>query len=116
MDHWRVGGLLEARKIAGMAEVRHVQVAPRHYCGVVAGAAKVQFATCSPNLLIQESIEDRGGLHSAVLKKGMPFEQGRVIPPIVPGHGIELDEVVSAEHSYTGHMLQFDMGQHPVCQ
>lgn len=114
MNLGRVGGLLEAKKIAGMAEVRHVQIAPHLYCGPVVGAANVQLATCSPNFLILESIEDWGGFHSQILKTPMQFEQGRVIPPTAPGLGIELDEEVARAHPYTGQMLHLDMTQHPV--
>ena len=114
MNLGRVGGLLEAKKIAGMAEVRHVQIAPHLYCGPVVGAANVQLATCSPNFLILESIEDWGGFHSEILKVPMQFEQGRVIPPTAPGLGVELDEDVARAHPYTGDMLHLDMAQHPV--
>jgi galactonate dehydratase len=114
MNLGRVGGLLEAKKIAGMAEVRHVQIAPHLYCGPVVGAANVQLATCSPNFLILESIEDWGGFHAQILKVPMRFEQGRVIPPTAPGLGIELDEEVALANPYTGDMLHLDMAQHPV--
>ena len=116
MNLGRVGGLLEAKKIAGMAEVRHVQIAPHLYCGPVVGAANVQIATCSPNFLILESIEDWGGFHSKILKTPMRFEDGHVIPPTAPGLGIELDEAVAAAHPYSGDMLHLEMTQHPVSQ
>jgi galactonate dehydratase len=114
MNLGRVGGLLEAKKIAGMAEVRHVQIAPHLYCGPVVGAANVQLATCSPNFLILESIEDWGGFHSEILKSPMQFEDGHVIPPTAPGLGVELNEEVALAHPYTGSMLHLDMTQHPV--
>lgn len=114
MNLGRVGGLLEAKKIAGMAEVRHVQIAPHLYCGPVVGAANVQLASCSPNFLILESIEDWGGFHSEILKTPMQFEDGHVIPPTAPGLGIELDEAVAAAHPYAGDMLHLEMTQHPV--
>lgn len=116
MNLGRVGGLLEAKKIAGMAEVRHVQIAPHLYCGPVVGAANVQLATCSPNFLILESIEEWGGFHSQILKRGIQFEQGHVIPPTAPGLGVELDEEVALAHPYTGDMLHLEMTQHPVSQ
>ncbi|MFM2409676.1 MAG: hypothetical protein RL481_504 [Pseudomonadota bacterium] len=114
MNLGRVGGILEAKKIAGMAEVRHVQIAPHLYCGPVVGAANVQLATCSPNFLILESIEDWGGFHSDILKTPMQFEEGHVIPPTAPGLGVELNEEVAAAHPYTGDMLHLEMTQHPV--
>ncbi len=110
----RVGGLLEAKKIAGMAEVHHVQIAPHLYCGPVVGAANVQLATCSPNFLILESIESWGGFHSEILLTPMQFEQGHVIPPTAPGLGVELNEVVALANPYTGSMLHLEMTQSPV--
>ena len=110
----RVGGLLEAKKIAGMAEVHHAQIAPHLYCGPVVGAANIQLATCSPNFLILEGIEQWGGFHSEILKKPIRWEEGYVLPPTEPGLGVELDEEVVARHPYSGTMLHLDMSGHPV--
>ena len=114
MNLGRVGGLLEAKKIAGMAEVHHVQIAPHLYCGPIVGAANVQLATCSPNFLILESIEDWGGFHRDILKTPMQFEDGHVIPPTAPGLGVELDEAVALANPYEGSMLHLEMTQDPV--
>ncbi|AOW13880.1 isomerase [Hydrogenophaga crassostreae] len=114
MNLGRVGGILEAKKIASMAEAYHVQIAPHLYCGPVVGAANVQLATCSPNFLILESIEDWQGFHSRILKKPMQWENGFVIPPTAPGLGVELDEDVACANPYTGKELHLDMTHHPV--
>jgi 2-dehydro-3-deoxyphosphogalactonate aldolase len=114
MNLGRVGGLLEAKKIAGMAEVRHAQIAPHLYCGPVVGAANIQLATATPNFLILESIEEWGGFHSEILKRPIRFEEGHVIPPTEPGLGVELNEDVARAHPYTGDMLHLEMTQHPV--
>lgn len=114
MNLGRVGGLLEAKKIAGMAEVRHVQIAPHLYCGPIVGAANIQLAACSPNFLILESIEDWSGFHSQILKTPIRFEDGHVIPSDAPGLGVEINEEVALAHPYTGDMLHLEMTQHPV--
>lgn len=114
MNLGRVGGLLEAKKIAAMAEVDHVQIAPHLYCGPVVGAANIQIATCSPNFLILESIETWGGFHTEILKSPIRFEEGHVIPPTAPGLGVELNEEVARANPYTGNMLHLEMTQHPV--
>ena len=93
MNLGRVGGLLEGKKIASMAEAYHVQIAPHLYCGPVVGAANIQLATCSPNFLIQESILDWSGFHSELLKKPIQWEDGYIIPPTEPGLGVELNEL-----------------------
>ena len=110
----RVGGLLEAKKIAGMAEVHHAQIAPHLYCGPVVGAANIQIATCSPNFLILEGIEQWGGFHAEILKSPIRWEAGYVLPPTEPGLGVEIDEKVAARHPYTGTILHLDMTGHPV--
>ena len=110
----RVGGLLEAKKIAGMAEVYHAQIAPHLYCGPIVGAANIQLATCTPNFLILEGIETWGGFHAEILQTPIKWQDGYVIPSREPGLGVELDEAVAEANPYTGTMLHLDMTQHPV--
>jgi len=110
----RVGGLLEAKKIAGMAEAHYAQIAPHLYCGPIEGAANVQLAACSPNFLILESIQTWGGFHTKILKKPIRWEQGYVIPSSEPGLGIELDEEVALAHPYTGDKLHLEMADRPI--
>lgn len=95
----RVGGILEAKKIAGMAEAHYAQIAPHLYTGPIEGAANIQIDTCSPNFLIQESIEQWGGFHAEILQEPIRWEKGYIIPPTRPGLGIELNEEVAAQHS-----------------
>ena len=76
----RVGGILEAKKIAGMAETYYAQIAPHLYCGPVEGAANIQLATCTPNFLILEGIQTWGGFHADILKKPVQWQDGYVIP------------------------------------
>ena len=110
----RVGGILEAKKIAGMAEAHHAQIAPHLYCGPIEGAANIQLAACSPNFLLLESIQTWGGFHAEILKKPIVWQDGYVIPPTEPGLGVELDEAVAAAHPYTGKRLHLEMTDEPV--
>jgi L-alanine-DL-glutamate epimerase-like enolase superfamily enzyme len=110
----RVGGILEAKKIAGMAETFYAQIAPHLYCGPVEGAANIQLATCSPNFLILEGIRRWDGFHACILRKPIRWEEGYVIPPPEPGLGIELDEEVALAHPYEGAELHLEMGEEPV--
>jgi len=110
----RVGGILEAKKIAGMAEAHYAQIAPHLYCGPIEGAANIQIDTCSPNFLIQEGIETWGGFHAEILKDPIRWEEGYIIPPTKPGLGVELDEEVAAMHPYAGKRLHLEMLDKPV--
>ena len=110
----RVGGILEAKKIAGMAEAHYAQIAPHLYCGPIEAAANIQLAACSPNFLIQESIETLGGFHAEILKKPIRWENGYIIPPSEPGLGVELDEAVAVKNPYTGGVVFPDMMDRPI--
>ena len=98
----RVGGILEAKKIAGMAEAHYAEIAPHLYCGPIEAAASIQLGTCSPNFLIQESIETFGGFHAEIVKEPLQWEDGYIIPPTKPGLGVELNEEVAAQNPYDG--------------
>jgi 2-dehydro-3-deoxyphosphogalactonate aldolase len=114
MNLGRVGGLLEAKKIAGMAEAQHVQIAPHLYCGPIVGAANIQLAACSPNFLILEGIERWQGFHAEILRKPIRWEGGYVIPSREPGLGVELNEAVARANPYRGDKLHLEMTQHPA--
>ena len=110
----RVGGVLEAKKIAGMAETHYAQVAPHLYCGPVEGAANIQLSACIPNFLILESIQTWGGFQAQILKKPIQWEEGYVIPSSEPGLGVELNEEVALAHPYTGDKLHLEMAKRPI--
>jgi 2-dehydro-3-deoxyphosphogalactonate aldolase len=110
----RVGGLLEAKKIAGMAEAHYAQLAPHLYCGPIEGAANIQLAAAIPNFLILESIERWEGFHARILKTPIRWEEGYVIVPDAPGLGVELDEDVARAHPYSGNELHLMPRAAPV--
>ena len=109
----RVGGILEAKKIAGMAEAHYVSLAPHLYCGPVEAAANIQLGTCSPNFLIQESIERFDGFYADILKSPIVWQDGRIVPPTAPGIGVEIDEAVADANPYDGPLFP-DMAPDPV--
>ena len=109
----RVGGILEGKKIAAMAEAKYVHVAPHLYCGPIVAAANIQLATMIPNFLILESIGKMDGFHAELLKTPLQWEDGHIIPPTTPGLGVELNEAVARAHPWDGGPLHLEMGQDP---
>ena len=107
----RVGGIWEAKKIAGMAECFYAQMAPHLYAGPVEGAANIHLAASLPNFLILESIEQWGGFHAEILQQPVEMEGGFVTVPMTPGLGIELNEDVARANPYSGEDLHLDV--HP---
>ena len=110
----RVGGILEAKKIAGMAEASYAQIAPHLYCGPIEGAANIQLSTCSPNFLLLEGIQRWDGFHAEILKQPICWDSGYVIPPTQSGLGVELDETVALAHSYSDKDLHLEMEENPI--
>lgn len=110
----RVGGILEARKIAGMAEAHYAQIAPHLYAGPIEGAANIQLGACTPNFLILESIRKWDGFHAEILKTPVKWEDGYVTVTDEPGLGVELDETVARANPWTGDRLHLEMGPEPV--
>ena len=114
MNLGRVGGMLEAKKIAGMAEAFHAMIAPHLYCGPIVAAANIQLSATTPNFLILESIRRFDGFHARLLKTPITWENGYVTVPDAPGLGVELDEDVARAHPWTGAGLHLEMTQTPV--
>jgi len=105
----RVGGLLEGRKIAALAEAHYASIAPHLYCGPIVGAANIQLSLCIPNFLVLEGIHTWGGFHAEILKSPIVWEDGYVLPPTGAGLGVELNEDVAAAHPYDGPELHLEM-------
>lgn len=114
MNLGRVGGILEAKKIAAMAEVYTAQIAPHLYCGPIVAAANIQIATCCPNFLILESIQKFDGFFAGLLTVPIQWEDGYVIPPTAPGLGVELNEDVARANPYNGTELHLEMTNSPI--
>lgn len=114
MNLGRVGGILEAKKIAALAETRSAQIAPHLYCGPVVAAANIQIATCSPNFLILESIGRFDGPFMRFLNEPIAWENGFVIPPTAPGLGVTLNDEAIIASPYKDNELHLNLVTEPV--
>lgn len=110
----RVGGIMETKKIAAIAETHYAQIAPHLYAGPIEAAANLHVDLSTPNFLIQESIGKMENFHAKLLKKPLPWENGYFLPTTDPGLGVELNEEVAAAHPYTGDRLHLEMHQTSV--
>ncbi|MDE3028972.1 MAG: mandelate racemase/muconate lactonizing enzyme family protein, partial [Paracoccaceae bacterium] len=109
----RLGGIMEAKKLAAIAEVFNAEMAPHLYAGPVEWAANIHFAASVPNLLIAETIETGGAFHLALIKNSIKWENGYILPPDAPGLGIDFDEDLARAHPYTGTKLHLEMQEAP---
>ena len=109
----RVGGILEAKKIAAMAEPYYAQMAPHLYAGPVEGAANIQLGACIPNFLILESIERWDGFHGQLVS-GVSWEHGYIIPSPEPGLGITFNADLARAHPWDGETLHLEMAEEAI--
>jgi galactonate dehydratase len=99
-DLCHCGGLFEAKKIAAMAEVYQMGVAPHNPLGPVANAVALHFALSTPNFLIQEDMLTDVPWRWDVVKSSLRTENGYWLPTDAPGLGIEVDEGRAKEHPF----------------
>lgn len=108
-DLSHAGGILEAKKIASMAETFDVAVAPHAPLGPINLAASLQLDACTPNCIIQEQslgIHYNQGsdlLDYLVNPKVFEYENGSVKIPKGVGLGVEIDEERVIEAAKKGH-------------
>jgi len=86
------GGLMEAKKIAAMAEANQLTMAPHSPLGPVSTAVSTQFAASTPNFLILEYRNDSSGANRDLILEPLKLIDGYLEIPEVPGIGVELNE------------------------
>lgn len=92
------GGLTESRKIAGWCETHHIKIAPHNPLGPVSAAAGLHFDLATPNFAVQELVRAPGTFLTDVFPLQVPFENGHLLPPDVPGLGVSFDPKAAADH------------------
>lgn len=98
-DICHAGGISELRKIATMAEVYGVRIAPHNPYGPVALAAAVHLAAATSNFLILEYCRF-SPLFFAVQTQGIQVANGYAELPTAPGLGVELNLDLIEQHPY----------------
>jgi galactonate dehydratase len=83
------GGLLELKKIAAMAEVHNMAVAPHNAAGPIGVAASVHVMATTPNFLICEGGHRRG---EGLFRTPLVFKDGFIELPAAPGLGVDMDD------------------------
>jgi galactonate dehydratase len=85
------GGISGTKKIAALAEARHLSVIPHNPLSPVSTAACLQVGASIPNLAIQELPDHADELPDRELVTGsLRVEDGFLIVPDAPGIGVEL--------------------------
>jgi L-alanine-DL-glutamate epimerase-like enolase superfamily enzyme len=98
LDIRNAGGLLESKRIAGLAELSDLPVAAQNTGSVVATMATVQWAAAVRDFVIAETVVGlRNWMDDVMVHDGPLVAQGRILVPQKPGLGIELNpDVIKA--------------------
>ena len=84
-DVGHVGGMLEAKKIAGLAHIRYLPVAPHNPDGPVMNAMTIHLAASIPNFHILETIAVNVPWRKEIVREDLQFTAGEIIVPTKPG-------------------------------
>jgi galactonate dehydratase len=95
-----MGGLLEMKKVAALAEAHYVVVAPHNPMGPVATAVNVHFCASTPNFVVLEYNPDDRPPRRDLVQEPLVVKDGYIELPTAPGLGIELDEAAFQKYPF----------------
>jgi galactonate dehydratase len=110
-DVCHIGGLLEMKRVAAMADAAHIPVAPHNPYGPVCHAASLHFAASCHNFLVLETFVVDVPWRRDLSGEDWTFEDGCFVVPRTPGLGVELNEAVFDKHPYRPHDLRHYTGK-----
>ena len=91
-------GFYESLKIAAMADVYEVNVAPHNFYGHLASAISAHFCAAVPNFRIMEIDIDGVPWRDEIVDTPALFDKGDYILPKGPGWGVEVNEAGLRKH------------------
>lgn len=109
-DVFHTGGLLEGKKIAAMAEAKHIMVSYHNPSGPVSNAAILQLAATVPNFVIHEIMLTDGSFRKKITNEEVHFEDGYIKIPNKPGLGIDVNVEEVLKRPYTPRNLRHYTG------
>jgi galactonate dehydratase len=101
VDVSNVGGLTEARKVAGWCEAHYIDMMPHNPLGPVTTAASIHYAIATPNFAALEYQHRLAEAYPADLFPVMPVLDGAGFPlPTAPGLGVTFNEAAAPDHAF----------------
>jgi galactonate dehydratase len=99
-DVCHLGGMLETKKVAGLAHMRFLPVAPHNPTGPVMNAMTLHLAAAIPNFMIFETVSMDVPWRKELVRENLSFRDGDILVPTAPGLGVELIEEACARYPY----------------
>ena len=95
-----VGGLTEAKKIAGWAETHYIKLATHNPLGPVSSAACLHLNLSCPNVGVQEQPRKPSEITPDVFPVQPEWEDGYLLAPTAPGLGVEFDREAAKKRPF----------------
>ena len=99
-DVMHAGGITEVRKIAMLAEMRYVPIAPHNPGGPIATLATMHLAAALPNFLVLEQMEQERTIRDHLSTRPVQIVNGHFVVPNEPGLGTDIDTERIAEYPF----------------
>lgn len=114
-DFWQpdishAGGISELRKIASMADSHYIPICPHNPSGPVANAATLQFAACTNNFYLLETMSSDVSYRKDICNEQVFFEDGFMKINNGIGLGIDIFEDEIAKYPYEPRNLRHYQG------
>lgn len=109
-DIFHAGGMMTGKKVAAMAEAKHIPVSFHNPSGPISNAAILQLAATVPNFYIHEIMLTDGSFRRQVSTEEVHFKNGFIAINNKPGLGIDLNEDVLLAHPYKPRNLRHYVG------
>lgn len=98
-DLAKAGGLLEGRRIADLADMYYIPLAPHNICGPVGTVAAGHVCATVPNFLVLEFHHLDNPVWNALIHETPLIHDGQITVPDRPGLGVTVNEAVARRHA-----------------
>ncbi len=99
-DVMHCAGLTECKRIAALADMHYIPIAPHNPGGPICTLAAMHLAAAIPNFLVLEQMEEERALRDELCTAPVRFHDGHFELPTAPGLGTDLNLDALAERSY----------------
>jgi galactonate dehydratase len=94
------GGMGETKRIAHMAHIQYLPIAPHNPVGPVMNAMTLHASLAIPNFSVFETVSVDVPWRKELVRETLEFENGSILAPTAPGLGVELIEEACARFPY----------------
>lgn len=99
-DVSHAGGLAETKRVAHLAHMHMIPVAPHNPVGPVMNAMTLHLSVAIPNFSVFETVSIDVPWRKDLVRETLRFEDGALLAPTAPGLGVELIEDACARYPY----------------